>query len=265
MAERRRNGRGPGAWHRIHRVTGLVSAAFVLMLAVTGLVLNHTGALRLDERYVDTAWLLDWYGVDAPPEPVSYEAGGRYITRMGRRLWIGSKPVLDDVERLSGVVRAGRFLVAALGDGLALFTADGRLVERLGDTAGVPPGVRRIGTTPDGAVVVDTPDGDYRADPALTAWQPARGAEVAWSGPARPPAAAREALAEAWRGRGLSIERVLLDLHSGRLLGRYGVWLMDAMAVLFVLLAATGIWVWARRRNSRRNGGRRGARAGRLN
>lgn len=240
---------------------GLVSAAFVLLLAVTGLALNHTESLGLDGRYLDTGWLLDWYGVEAPPEPVSFEAGGRYVTRMGGRLWIGSEPVLDDVEHLSGVVSAGRFLVAALGNGLALFTADGRLVERLGGTAGVPPGARRIGTTQDGAVVVDTPDGDFETDAALTSWERIADPQVNWSRPADPPPATREALARAWRGRGLSMERVILDLHSGRLLGRYGVWLMDAMAVLFVLLAATGIWVWARRRSNRRNGGRHRARA----
>jgi hypothetical protein len=46
-------------------------------------------------------------------------------------------------------------------------------------------------------------------------------------------------------------ERVLFDVHSGRLFGRYGPWLMDIMAVLFVVLAVSGL-VMARRRHHRR-------------
>ena len=44
-----------------------------------------------------------------------------------------------------------------------------------------------------------------------------------------------------YRGRGLPLIRVLSDLHSGRIFGRYGTWLMDASAVILLLLVATGI------------------------
>ena len=40
----------------------------------------------------------------------------------------------------------------------------------------------------------------------------------------------------------------MLDLHSGRLLGRLGPLIMDAAAVALVLLAASGIANWVRRR-----------------
>jgi uncharacterized iron-regulated membrane protein len=59
-------------------------------------------------------------------------------------------------------------------------------------------------------------------------------------------------LRSAWRGTGLSLERVLLDLHSGRILGEAGVWLVDAAALLFLLLAGSGVWLWGRRRASAR-------------
>lgn len=258
----RRNRRGPGAWYRVHRVLGLVSAFFVLLLALTGIALNHTELLGLDERRADAGWLLDWYGVEGPPEMVGYQVDGRWLTRMGDRLWLGAKPVLEPVRSYQGAVAGGRFLVAALGDEVALLTAEGRLVERMGPAAGVPAGIERIGTRPDGGVVLDAASGAYRADATLSAWRRApRPGNAAWAVAARPPDATREALAAAWRGRGLSLERVLLDLHSGRLLGRFGVWLMDAMALAFVLLAATGLWIWTRRRNGRRNGGPGGGRA----
>lgn len=249
-----RNGRRGNAWFRVHRVLGLVSALFVLLLAVTGLALNHTERLDLDSRYVSDGRLLDWYGIEAPPEPVSFQAGGSHLTLMGDRLWLGAEPVLDDVPGLEGVVASGRFLVAALGDEMALFTRDGRLVERLGTAAGVPEGIRRVGSLPGGDIAVSADAGSFRAGPALGDWRRGEVDDADWSRPSVLPANTRTALDAAWRGRGLSLERVLLDLHSGRLLGTFGVWLMDAMAILFVVLAATGLWIWTKRRNSRRNG-----------
>jgi len=41
----------------------------------------------------------------------------------------------------------------------------------------------------------------------------------------------------------------LLDIHSGRVLGSLGVVLVDLMALLFMLMAASGAWIWSRRRN----------------
>ncbi|MBK8959481.1 MAG: PepSY domain-containing protein [Proteobacteria bacterium] len=51
-------------------------------------------------------------------------------------------------------------------------------------------------------------------------------------------------LAEVYRGSGVSYERVLLDVHSGRLFGRVGVWVVDAAAVCLLALALTGTWMF---------------------
>lgn len=251
MAERRpRNGRS--AWFRVHRVLGITSALFVLLLAVTGIALNHTDALGLDERHADAAWLLDWYGIQGPGDVVSYPVDGHALTRMGDRLWFDGRPVLDDVAGFHGAVASGRFMFAALGDGIALFTRDGRLVERVGAEAGVPAGIERIGTLDDGRVAVATRGATLAADGALAHWRPAAAASVDWARRAEPPPAIREDLERAWRGQGVSVERLMLDLHSGRLLGAFGTWLMDAMALAFMALAVSGLWLWVRRRGNQR-------------
>ncbi len=75
---------------------------------------------------------------------------------------------------------------------------------------------------------------------------------VSWATAAPPDQELARALRNTWRGTGLPLERVLLDLHSGRILGEAGVWLVDAAALLFLLLAASGLWLWGRRRASAR-------------
>jgi hypothetical protein len=51
-----------------------------------------------------------------------------------------------------------------------------------------------------------------------------------------------------YRGKGLPLERVILDIHSGRILGQAGVLLIDFMAILFLLLAMSGVWMWVKYR-----------------
>lgn len=42
-------------------------------------------------------------------------------------------------------------------------------------------------------------------------------------------------------------DRVLLDLHTGRFFGEAGIYVMDAAAILLLLLALSGIYNWIKR------------------
>ena len=59
-----------------------------------------------------------------------------------------------------------------------------------------------------------------------------------------PDAAAQQA-AEALRPQ-MSVSRILADAHSGRLFGRYGHWVVDAVGIAALLLALTGAWTYLR-------------------
>ena len=50
---------------------------------------------------------------------------------------------------------------------------------------------------------------------------------------------------QAYRGGGLPLERVILDLRSGRIVGQWGVYVVDGAALLFLALVITGLWMWA--------------------
>ena len=104
----------------------------------------------------------------------------------------------------------------------------------------------RLSGDPANRVLLRSSDGLYRADPALLSWD--RVADdpdpIRWAKPAATDEAMLATLRADYLGSILSLERVLLDLHSGRILGRFGPWLMDLAAVLLLVLAVTGIWLW---------------------
>ncbi|HSH28473.1 MAG TPA: PepSY domain-containing protein, partial [Thiohalobacter sp.] len=71
---------------------------------------------------------------------------------------------------------------------------------------------------------------------------------VTWAQTDTLPAELYEELVEHYRGEVLPLERVLLDLHSGRIFGRHGYLVMDVAAVLLIALALSGSLIWLRRR-----------------
>ena len=233
-----------------HRYIGISTAIFVIVLTFTGLVLNHTDELELDAAYVQSDFMLDWYGITAPGELVSYQAGSAYITAVNNKIFWGSKPLLHISAPLAGVQAFGDLVVIVAAGSPVLFTAEGELVEKLENVVGVPTGIQAIGLSSQGLLAVKTARGVYQADENLLEWVRADSAGINWSYTHVTEPALLKSLQKAYRGTGLPMERIMLDLHSGRILGRAGVYIMDATAIGFLLLAASGVWLWVRRRAS---------------
>lgn len=235
-----------------HRYIGLAAALFVILLAVTGLLLNHTDELGLDSIQVSSPALLDWYGIHAPADIRAFNAGTLTIAELNGQIYTNNARLPNIEGALIGAVALKDMVVAAIGGQLVLLTHAGELVDRMDSSSGVPAGMQAIGISDGGATVIRTAQGDYQADAGLIKWSGVPAAKVRWALPVTLDGAARQSLDNAWRGNGLPLERIMLDLHSGRILGQWGIYLMDAAAILFLLLSISGVWLWARRRASAR-------------
>jgi hypothetical protein len=235
-----------------HRYIGLVAALFVVLLAVTGMLLNHTEELALDARFISSPVLLDWYGIHAPDHTRLYRTGSLAIAGMDNQLYVNGNRISGINGTLHGAVAIRDMIVVALSSQLLLLTSQGELVERLDDATGIPAGIEKIGVSAQQLPVLHTAASDFMPDTELMNWKPAALPHVTWSDSSPASSAEQSALDLAWRGNALSLERVLLDIHSGRIAGRAGVYAVDAAAILFLLLAASGVWLWGRRRASLR-------------
>ena len=235
-----------------HRYMGLAAALFVILLTITGLVLNHTEELRLDSTSVQSDALLDWYGIHAPDIGKSYRAGAHRVTEVGDNVYWDTEKIPGVAAPLIGVVEHSGLVIIGVEGRLLLFTPQGELVEQLGSATGVPAGMQAIGLTAGGNLAIRAADGYYRTNADFLEWNEADSLDAAWARSEAPSRQLEQSLQASWRGSGLPMERVMLDLHSGRILGSWGVYLMDAAAVLFLVLAISGVWLWGKRRASAR-------------
>lgn len=239
---------------RLHRRFGLGAAAFILFMVLSGLAINHSRDLELDRRHVELPLILGWYGIGEPENISSYEAGGHWLSFTGSQLYLDGLPVTT-LASGAGALFNGDFLIAAGSNELILLDRDGGLIERIPwDQAGTGP-VESIGLLLDGSVAIKSGDHMWHGDTQLLKWQLIKQANVnpQWATPKQAPEEIRLAIMRQYRGAGLSLERLLLDLHSGRIFGTVGLLIYDLLAVAVGFLAISGLMVWARGRRNGKN------------
>mgnify|MGYP001813818662 FL=1 len=243
--------RGRRWFRRAHRWVGLSLVVFVVYLSVSGIALNHSGDLELERRYLDWPWLLDAYGLEVPTPSASFADGGHRATLLGERLFLDGRDTGQREAALNGIAALGPLVLVAGRQSVYLFTDGGEFVEAIDLGARLTGPIERVGRT--GArAVLQTASESLRSDAEVARFEPWDSDSTAhWSVATPPDAAELAVLNSVWRGRGVTVEWVLLDLHSGRIFSAVGTLLMDIVAVLLILLSVSGI-ILSRVRNRRK-------------
>lgn len=231
---------------RWHRWAGIVAALFAIVLAVTGLLLQHAPSLGLDRASVGSATMARWLGHDID-ELTAFRVGDRWLIGTSSGLWLDDERIADLDAVPAGAVATPFGLAVAAGDGLLLLTPEGRLVERLRPGAGLPPGVHRVGHDAEGRVVVGG-SSVWQPGPDWLSFRRRPDAEVSWSGPDEPPTKLAATVRERALADSITWQRLLLELHSGRVAGAAGTFIMDIAAFALLILAGSGLYLWWRRR-----------------
>lgn len=229
---------------------GVTAALFTLIIAFTGILLNHTDEFKFSDSHIQSEWILDWYGIKAPEQLLSFPVGERHITLMGDDLYLDRKEIGDDYHDLTGALELGDMLVVSVNNNILLLTPRGEIIERLKRNDGVPAGIEQIGIDAEEKLAVRTLHEIYQPDRDFIRWQRLdnRNDRIRWATPVILEPQLKKLLQNHYRGEVLPVERVLLDLHSGRFFGKAGPWIFDVAAALLILLSLTGTWIWLRRR-----------------
>lgn len=227
---------------RWHRRFGLAAALLVLILAITGILLARSDRLGLDRAMVTSPVVLSWYRLAPAGTPVSFAAGDHWITILDGFVYRDGEPAGEDIGHLVGAVMVAGRIVLASADRLHLVDADGTLGApvKIGLLQGQ---IAAIGVAGEGSVAIRTSKATFVSADTLRQWRVYTGA-VSWSQPETPPDDILDMVRASHGPDGLPASRLMLDLHSGRLFGAWGPYLMDAAAIFLILLTASGVYNW---------------------
>lgn len=244
----------------LHRSLGAVLGVFVVILALTGLLLNHTSELGLKKIHLHNALLNAVYGLNPPACTVAYPVDGHWLSLWGERQFWDDRPLeLPPTKQIYAALVKNDVVLVATAEQLNLLAADGTLIDRIDYPAQRT--LTRVGRYTDDLVLDFGPSWPLtQLNRDMTAFEPVQPAPgtVAWEPVAHAlPEALTQTIRKTYQGEGVDLERVILDLHSGRIAGKIGVYFMDAMAIGMLLLVASGGFLLWLRRSSARNSARK--------
>jgi PepSY-associated transmembrane protein len=231
-----------------HKKFGVFIAAFVILLVISGIALNHSQEIELNTKYIKSELLLDLYQINPAKDPVGFQSYDVWVSQVGERVYFNDSEIANDVSKLVGTVSINGFYVVAFDGQLIVLTSEGEVIERLTGAEGVPAGMKEIGNDDKDNIIIKAAHGYYRVNLDILDWNEYDYLDANWITASPIPKQLSSKLLEHYRGSGLTVERVLLDLHSGRIIGSWGVYVVDLIAMLFLILALTGVWMWWQRK-----------------
>lgn len=231
--------------YKLHRKIGLFVALFWVFLIVTGLLLNHTNMFQLSEYKISNKLIWSLYNL----KPNTITRGGKiqkkWLYEDGNHLYVNEEIIqtLDDNEH---------FILAIEQQGLNIVVSDKRLFlfdsafEKIDDLA-FPSQASDIFMI-DQRIVAETQEGVFLADADYAKWEMFTADEKRLERlePFVLSDAEKKELSQYQKIEGITTEQLILDIHSGRLFGKYGVLLVDLIALISLVLIITGIMIVSR-------------------
>ena len=182
-----------------------------------------------------------WYGINAADPTQGYLLGKSYLS------WEDGKWVLDDKLLPSsagqpvGAVEVGGVNYIATTSALYLYQSDGQLLDKVEKQLLPAFPISALGKTGSN-VMLQTPSAVYASVDGLN-WELSTATGMTLSSLQDLPADVKRRSADIL-APGISLQRLLQDLHSGRFFGRYAIWVMDVATLILLGLGLSGLWLY---------------------
>ncbi|MBT5150484.1 MAG: hypothetical protein HOM45_04440 [Nitrosomonadales bacterium] len=233
--------------NQIHKFTGIAVCIFLIHLSITGIFLNHTEDLGLDEKYTASPLVLALYNIAIPNKKESFVLDNRFISRFGNQVFIDNQPVIKNENPIIGAVFLNQMLVIAFPNKLILLTQKGELIEKITSASGMPVNIERLGLSGN-RLYLKVSNQVWESIDQAQSWTATDLGFNSWSTEAGMPDEATKQIEVYFSGKGVSLEQFLLDLHNGNIFKGFGKWFLDIVGIFLLLLSISGFWIWIRRR-----------------
>ena len=230
------------ATRRVHRTVGILLAAPIILFTLTGISLQFSQQLELDQKYVQLAAVVDLYGVQAPGQSHQTDIA----TQVGSDIFLNRSQTLlfRSEQQLVCAFELDFGYLVVLKHSLVLVPAilqQGQYLSQ--DTTQLPWQATACANPSANSLIVKSQSGTFNSTDLGLSWQlsPSQASNQLHSAV---PIPTPHTLAQAYLQHKITYERLIQDLHSGRLAGTTGIWIANLATVGLFLLALTGIWLW---------------------
>ncbi|HBQ44199.1 MAG TPA: hypothetical protein DD716_00890 [Thiomicrospira sp.] len=234
----------------LHKKLGLVSMLVVIMLVITGIMLNHNDRFEFNKISINSKVINDWYGIELPQIEASFNQEETWVSLFSQTLYINQTPLKQlTIEQLFGFQKTSFGLIIATNQGLILTTKEAELIDVIKPDLNI-----KLVYLEDSQLIIQKTDNLlYTIKPPyeeLSLYKEEKGNRQPILQASLP--LSMQKIIEQDRNNGLTVERVLLDMHSGRFFGSLGTYVIDLFSIFFLILSLTGFWMYFKARRKRR-------------
>lgn len=236
---------------QFHRLLAYTVAFLLFGLSLSGVLLNHTEDLKLNDVKIQQPWLLDWYHIDTPKIQQAFQLNADWLIQTPQAIYWNETP-LPFQGNIRSLVSNDSFLFILLSNELVLLTDTGDFIERIP----LPDALQRQD------LIIQPDLSFYERDNQVIlatknslAWQisadftqlipvqtdnKADWIKLTTINNQTAPADIQKQLMKSFDSP-LTLEKIILELHNGYFFGKIGPWLVDLASLLFILMVLSGI------------------------
>jgi hypothetical protein len=233
-----------------HRKLGIFAALFLIFLSISGIALNHTEAFNLAHHPIKNQWLQAHYGIKSPSDVRFYEQNKLTVT--DNYVWLNGSVLMEGEGKIISAGRFQKFWLVATTSTLSIFDNSGSLIDQMNSGTGLPSPITDMSIS-ESFVILNTSTGYYQTDANLFDWTIVQTlVQPKWLKESKAEISDIENAKQQHQSQFLTLERIVLDAHSGRIFGDVGVLFMDLVAVFLILLSISGLYLWLRHWRAKR-------------
>ena len=233
--------------NQIHKFTGIAVCIFLIHLSITGIFLNHTEDLGLDEKYTASPMILALYNISIPSQKESFLVDDIFISRFGDQVFMDNQPIIKNENPIMGAAFSNQILAIAFPNEMVLVTQEGELIESISSNAELPENIQKLGVSQD-ILFLKTSDQVWQSSDQAQTWELSDSNFNDWSNEVVMSDQQTKHIEMYFSGKGVSLEQFFLDLHNGNIIKNFGKWFLDLIAIFLLLISISGIWIWLRKR-----------------
>ncbi len=242
---------------RWHRRIGVGISLWLILLAVTGILLNHSDDLSLQKNYVSSRWIIDLYQIKAPANAICFKPDqtNEQVCQIGPQIYQQNKWLINSNQKLLGFYPLADFQLVITQDKVLVYTSNWQLIEDFNQENALPGRIDKLifskASKPNTIPLLFIIDNkNWQLDQDLN-WQLSKEkeleADIQFKPAIQPTKEHREKLQQAYLSRQISLLHFLQDLHSARIFSKFGKYFTDLVALFIILLTLSGLITWLKR------------------
>ena len=231
---------------KIHKIIGVGIALWLIMMACTGILLNHSRDLNFDKKPIQSELILGFYGISLPKTGKSFILNNDISLHLLDKSLFWNQIKIQNLFPLEDTILAAsnakEVLIYKPGH-LALYTIKGELIEMKKDAP--ISNATSIGTDQIGNFYLLTPKETYQCNSDFEIKIIGKDLPtINWVKIQSTDTTVINKLNQQNYYNEINYERILLDIHNGNIFGFLNKYLIDFFSIFFLTLILTGLYIW---------------------